>query len=69
MELNLYFLANEANLDTLREVFGHIKSTLRNDDVLEINQKLLALTLDDLMSELSWKDKKVPSANAINVVM
>jgi hypothetical protein len=67
--VDFVFLANEANLDTLREVFGHIKSTLRNDDVLEINQKLLALTLDDLMSELSWKDKKVPSANEINVLM
>lgn len=55
----LFLLANEAHLGTLSDVFGHIKSTLRNDDVLEINQKLLALTLDDLMSELSWKDKKV----------
>ncbi|XP_059487543.1 focadhesin isoform X2 [Neocloeon triangulifer] len=54
-----FCLADEANLGTLHKIFGHIKCTLLNDDVLEINQKLLALTLDDLMSELSWKDNKV----------
>ncbi|CAB3385723.1 Hypothetical predicted protein [Cloeon dipterum] len=52
-------LANEAQLETLHKIFRHIKCTLMNDDVKEINQKLLALTLEDLMSELSWKHDKV----------